>query len=273
MEAAWRNPRVGALAPIRVVNEVYAAGDARRGVTAAAYNLPNDERILKERGSKRVMLKNVQEAKYQKVLRPIAAALLSREDERRISFEAFFTHILLHEMVHGLGPHELARETGRTTVREQLQDVYPAIEEAKADVAGLFALHRLVDRGVLPAQLARSVHATFLASAFRSIRFGVHEAHGRGVALQLNWLLDAGAVTEGRDGRFSIDDAKARAAVESLARELLSLQARGDRAGAQALLDRMAVIRPAVAKALGRLKGIPVDIAPRFVTAAELTGR
>jgi hypothetical protein len=273
MEAAWRNPRVGALAPIRVVNEIYAAGDARRGVTAAAYNLPNDERIVKEKGSKRVMLRNVQEAKYQKVLRPIAAALLTREDQQRVSFDAFFTHILLHEMVHGLGPHELLREGGRTTVREQLQDVYPAIEEAKADIAGLFALHRLVDRGVLPAHLARSVYATFLASAFRSIRFGVHEAHGRGVALQLNWLLDAGAVQEGKDGRFSIDDAKARAAVESLAHELLSLQARGDRAGAQALLGRMAVIRPPVEKALARLKGIPVDIAPRFVTAAELTGR
>jgi hypothetical protein len=273
MEPAWRNPKVGALAPIRVVNELFAAGDARRGVTTAAFNLPNDERILKEKGAKRVMLRNVQEAKYEKVLRPIAATLLSREDERRISFDAFFTHILLHEMVHGLGPHELSRDGGRTTVREQLQDAYPAIEEAKADIAGLFALHRLVDRGVLPASLARSVYATFLASAFRSIRFGIHEAHGRGVALQLNWLLDAGAVREGKDGRFSIEDAKARAAVESLARELLSLQARGDRAGANALLERMAVIRPPVEKALSRLKGIPVDIAPRFVTAAELVGR
>lgn len=273
MDPAWRNPKVGALAPIRVVNELYAAGDARHGVTTAAFNLPNDEVVLREKGSKRVMLKNVQEAKFREVLRPIAARVLSPADERRVTFDAFFTHILLHEMVHGLGPHDIEVEGKRTTVRERLQELSPAVEEAKADVAGLFALHRLVDRGVLPAELGRSLYATFLASAFRSIRFGLHEAHGRGVALQLNWLLDAGAVTAGDDGRFSVDDGKARAALASLARRLLSLQARGDKEGARALLERMAVIRPPVARALARLEDVPVDVAPRFVTAERLTGR
>jgi hypothetical protein len=273
MDPAWRNPRLGALAPIRVVNEVFAAGDGRRGVTTAAYNLPNDERILLEKGSKRVMLKNVQEAKFQKVLRPISKVALSAADQGRVDFEAFFTHILLHEMVHGVGPHEIHRAAGRTTVREQLGTAYPAIEEAKADVAGLFALQRLVDRGVLPKGLERTMYATFLASSFRSIRFGITEAHGRGVALQLNWFLDQGAVVVGKDGRFSVVDGKIRGAVESLSREILTLQAKGDAAGANALLDRMAVVRPPVATVLERLRAIPVDIAPRFVTAAKLTGR
>jgi hypothetical protein len=273
VDPAARNPKLAALAPIRVVNELFAAGDGRRGVTTAAFNLPNDERILREKGAKRVMLKNVQEAKFKKVLLPISRVAVAPADGRRVSFDAFFTHILMHEMVHGLGPHGLERPTGRTTVREQLGSAYPAIEEAKADVVGLFALHRLVDRGVLPKELERSMYATFLASAFRSIRFGVNEAHGRGVALQLNWFLDQGGVVVGKDGRFSVVDGKIRAAVESLSRELLSIQAKGDVAAATALLDRMAVIRPPVAKVLERLRAIPVDIAPRFVTAEALTAR
>jgi hypothetical protein len=274
MDAAFRNPKLGALAPIRIVNELFAAGDGRRGVTTAAYNLPNDERVLLEKGSKRVMLKNVQEAKFQKVLLPISKVALGGADRSRVSFEAFFTHILMHELVHGVGPHELRKDDGgRTTVRERLDTAYPAIEEAKADVAGLFALQRLVDRGVLPKTLERSMYATFLASSFRSIRFGITEAHGRGVALQLNWFLDQGAVAVGKDGRFSVVDGKIRGAVESLSRELLTLQAKGDGAGAKALLDRMAVVRPEVARVLERLRGIPVDIAPRFVTAEKLTGR
>jgi len=273
MDPARRNPRVGALAPIRVVNEIYAAGDGRRGVTAAAYNLPNDERVLREKGSKRVMLKNVQEAKYGKVLVPIAAVALSPADQKRISFDAFFTHILMHEMVHGLGPHDLQVAGRQTTVRQELQDAHPAIEEAKADVAGLFALQRLVDRGVLPKELERSMYPTFLASAFRSIRFGLGEAHGKGVALQLNWLLDQGAVTVAGDGRFGIDGARARVALEALAREILTLQAAGNRDGARELLARMGVLRPPVERVLDRLAAIPVDIAPRFVTADELTAR
>jgi hypothetical protein len=273
MDPAFRNPRLGALAPIRVVNEIFAAGDGRRGVTTAAFNLPNDERILREKGAKRVMLRNVQEAKFRKVLLPISKVAVTPADGRRVSFDAFFTHILMHEMVHGLGPHGLERPAGRTTVREQLGAAYPAIEEAKADVVGLFALHRLVDRGVLPKELEKSMYATFLASSFRSIRFGVNEAHGRGVALQLNWFLDEGGVVVGKDGRFSVVDGKIRAAVESLSREILAIQATGDAARANALLDRMAVVRPPVAKVLERLKGIPVDIAPRFVTAEALTAR
>ncbi len=273
MDPAWKNPKLGSLAPIRVVNQIFAAGDGRRGVTTAAFNLPNDERILSEKGAKRVMLKNVQEAKFQKVLLPISKVAIAPADGRRVSFDAFFTHILMHELVHGLGPHGLERPSGRTTVREQLGSQYAAIEEAKADVVGLFALHRLVDRGVLPKELERTMYATFLASCFRSIRFGVNEAHGRGVALQLNWFLDQGAVVVGKDGRFAVVDGKIRASVESLSREILAIQANGDAAGAKALLDRMAIVRPPVATVLERLRAIPVDVAPRFVAAEALTGR
>ncbi len=187
MDPAWRNPKLGALAPIRVVNEIFAAGDGRRGVTTAAFNLPNDERILREKGAKRVMLKNVQEAKFQKVLLPISKVAVSPADGRRVSFDAFFTHILMHEMVHGLGPHGIERPTGHTTVREQLGSAYPAIEEAKADVVGLFALHRLVDRGVLP-EGARAEHVRHLPGLglpLHPLRRERGPRAGRGAAAQL----------------------------------------------------------------------------------------
>ena len=269
IDAALKGP-VGALAPIRVVNELYAGGDADRGVTTAAYNLPNDEQVVRELGSKRVMLKNVQRAKFEKVLVPIARTLLAPPDRARVAFEPFFVHILMHELVHGLGPHEITVGGRKTTVRAELGDLYSALEEAKADVGGMFALQKLVDDGKLEPGLLQSLYATYLAGAFRGIRFGLVEAHGKGTALQLNWFLDAGAFQLRKYGTFAVDPAKMRTAVTALTRELMTIQGRGDRAAAQALLERLGVIRPEVRRALERLERVPVDIAPRFVTARAL---
>lgn len=270
IDDAYKNPKLGGVAPIRVVNVVFTAGDANKGVQTAAYNLPNDEWITKTMGSKRVMLKNVQEAKFREVLQPIAKAALSPADRRHVAFDAFFTHILVHELVHGLGPHEVKAEGGGTTVRAALADTYSAIEEAKADVGGLFALQKLVDEGKVDRALERTLYPTYLASAFRSIRFGLDEAHGKGMALQLSWFLDAGAFTVRKDGTFAVDAARMREAVAALTRELMTLQARGDRARARQLLDTLGVVRPEVKRVLDRLASVPVDIAPRFVTAREL---
>ncbi len=268
--AQYRNPKLGSLAPIRVENELFAAGDANRGVTTAAFNLPNDERIVQEKGSKRVMLKNVQEAKFEMVLLPISRAVLAPADQRLVAFDAFFSHILAHELTHGLGPHRITVHGKATTVRQELQESYSAIEEAKADVAGLFALQRFVDRGVVGKALERTLYPTYLASMFRSLGFGLEEAHGRGVALQLNWFLDQRAVVPRQDGTFALDAARMKEAVVSLTSEIMTLQAKGDAAGVRDLLRRLAVVRPPVKAALDRMKGIPVDIAPRFVTAQEL---
>jgi hypothetical protein len=270
IDAAMKNPKLGAMAPIRVVNELFAAGDAAKGVQTAAFNLPNDERIVREMGSKRVMLKNVQEAKFTKVLLPIAEIALGKADRAAVAFEPFFTHILMHELLHGLGPHEITVAGRETTVRAELGDTYSALEEAKADVAGLFALQKLLDEGKLDRAMQRTLYPTFLASAFRSIRFGVGEAHGRGMALQLSWFLDEGAIAPRPDGTFAIDGARMREAVVSLTREIMMIQGKGDRAAAKALLERMAVVRPEVRRVLDRLSRIPVDIAPRFVTAQAL---
>jgi hypothetical protein len=267
---ALRNPKLGALAPIRVVNLVFAAGDGNRGVQTAAYNLPNDERVIREKGSKRVMLKNVQEAKFSRVLVPISKIALTAADQSRVAFDAFFTHILMHELMHGLGPHNITLGGRATTVRQELKDTYSAIEEAKADVSGLWALQHLVDAGVLPKTFEDTMYTTFLASMFRSIRFGINEAHGKGVALQLNRFLDEKAVRVNADGTFAVDHAAIKRAVATLTGEIMTLQAEGSYAKASAMLKTLGVVRPEVQKVFDRLNDVPVDIAPRFVTAEQL---
>src|SRR5262249_35823628 len=159
--------------------------DANHGVQTAAYNLPNDERVTREKGSKRVMLKNVQDAKFAKILVPISQLVLSPNDRKNVSFDAFFTHIVMHEMRHRLGPNAVTLNGRQSTVREELKETYSALEEAKADISGLFALQHLIDKGVIDKSLEKSLYVTYLASCFRSLRFGTNEAHGLGTAIQL----------------------------------------------------------------------------------------
>jgi hypothetical protein len=266
----YRNPKLGSLAPIRVVDVVFTAGDANHGVQTAAFNLPNDERVIREKGSKRVLLKNVQEAKFDKVLAPLSKIALAAADGKDISFEAFFTHILMHELMHGLGPHDIRISGRATTVRQELKETYSAIEEAKADISGLFALQYLIDKGTLDRQLERTMYKTFLASAFRSIRFGITEAHGRGTAIQVNYLLDLGAFAVSRDGTFSINPDKIKHGVAALTRDLMVLQAEGSYSKAKDLIARLGIVRPEVQRVLDKMTGVPVDIEPIFVTATQL---
>ena len=176
----------------------------------------------------------------------------------------------MHELMHGLGPHNIRVGGRETTVRQELKDTYSAIEEAKADASGLWALQYLVDKGALPKAMQDTMYTTFLASAFRSIRFGVNAAHGRGMAIQLNTLLDAGAFRVADDGTFSVDAGRVREAVTALTRDLMTLQAAGNYAKAQAFVERLGVLRPEVKGVLDRLTAVPVDIEPRFPTAEQL---
>jgi len=277
LDARYRNPKVGAIAPMVVVNQVYGAGDGNMGVQTAAYNLPNDERIIRQRGSKRVMLKNVQEAKFDATLLPISKLVLRPADQKDLDFDSFFTHILAHEIMHGLGPHATTTKDGKpSTPRQDLKDAYSTIEEAKADVTGLWALAYMMDKGQLKNSLGqgaaaeRKLYNTFLASAFRTLHFGLTDSHARGMAIQVSYLLDKGGFVSHGDGTFSVDLAKIKAAVADLDREFLTIEATGDYARAQALMKRYVVIRPDVQKALDKMKGVPNDIRPSFVTAAKL---
>ena len=267
IDPKYRSAKLGELAPIRVVNVVMTAGDGNRGVQTAAYNLPNDERVVREKGSKRVMLKNVQDAKFRMVLLPIATVALPGVDQKRVSFDAFFTHILMHELMHGLGPHNITVGGSATTVRQQLKETYSTIEEAKADVSGLWALAQLANQKAIDPAIGRTMYTTFLASAFRSIRFGISEAHGRGIAIQMNYLLDHGAFRVNSDGTFAVDDAKMADAVTSLTRDIMTLQAEGSYEKAKELITTLGVVRPQVKVVLDKLAAVPVDIEPRFTSA------
>ncbi len=281
-EPRYRNPKLGTQSPIRVVNELIGGGEGNQAVQTAAYNLPNDERVVREKGSKRVMLKNVQEAKFRQVLLPIAARTLAKKEQPDVSFEMFFTHILAHELMHGLGPHQITIKGRQTTPREELKEAYGPLEEAKADVTGLFALQFMMDHAqemklgnLLPTDEAaqRQLYVTFLASSFRTLRFGTAEAHGKGMAMQFNYFMDKGAFVPQPDGTFAVNLPKMKTAVRDLTHDLLTLEATGDYAGAKQMLAKLGVIRPEVKKALVRLTGIPTDIAPQFVTAVEVMGR
>src|ERR1041385_226985 len=265
IDPKYRNPKLGAASPIRVVNEVFASGEGNSGVQTAAFNLPNDERVVKEKGSKRVMLKNVQDAKFNKTLIPISKVVLDPVEQSALAFDSFFTHILCHELMHGLGPHNITVDGQETTVRKQLKELYSAIEEAKADMTGLWALQYMIDHGIIDKSMERTLYTTYLASMFRSVRFGIAEAHGRGVAMQFNYLTDEGAIKfDEAKGTFSVDHSKIKEGVTKLTRDLLTLEAEGSYEKAKAILDKFAVIRPPMQQALDRLKDVPVDIEPVF---------
>jgi len=270
IDPKYRNPRLGGLAPIRVVNVVFSSGDGNRGIQTAAFNLPNDERITAEKGAKRVMLKNTQDAKFEKVLVPISKVALAAKDQGTVDFDAFFTQILMHELMHGLGPHNIVVGERPTTVRQELKETYSTIEEAKADISGLFALQFLVARGTLDKKFEQTMYTTYLASMFRSIRFGVNEAHGRGVAIQMNYFLDNGGVTAAPDGTFAVNPARIKQNIIDLTRELMTMEAVGGYMDARQMIAKMAVVRPSVQRVLDRLANVPVDIEPRFVTVAAL---
>ncbi|HEY7404827.1 MAG TPA: hypothetical protein VIB39_14985 [Candidatus Angelobacter sp.] len=276
----FRVAKLGAAAPIRVVNEVFSAGDGAHGVQTAAYNLPNDDKVVQQKGSKRVMLKNIQEAKFKQTLVPISRVVLQPAEQSDLSFELFFTHIVAHELTHGLGPHQIKINGRETNPRLELKELYSAVEEAKADVTGLFALQYLMtqaDKGALQIPLPhgpdaeRQLYTTYLASSFRTLRFGLQDSHAKGMAVQFNYFLDKGAFVANADGTFNVDLGKIKDAVAGLDRVLLTLEATGDYAGTKKLMSEMMVMRPEVQKALERLKSVPTDIAPQFVTADKLT--
>jgi len=268
IDPQYRNPKLGAASPIRVVNEVFGSGEGNSGVQTAAFNLPNDERVIKEKGSKRVMLKNVQDAKFNKTLIPISREVLAPSQRASLAFESFFTHILCHELMHGLGPHNITVAGEQTTVRKQLKELYSSIEEAKADMTGLWALQYLIDKVAIEKTMERSLYTTYLASMFRSVRFGITEAHGRGVALQFNYLSDEGAIKFNQaTGTFSVDHSKIKEGVRKLTHDLLTLEAEGSYDKAKAMLDKFAVIRAPMQQALDKLKDVPVDIEPVFPLA------
>jgi hypothetical protein len=268
----YKNPNRGTESPIRVVQEIYTAGDARRGVQTSAFNLPNDEWVREAKGSKKVLLKNVMDAKFAQSGRPIAMRVLEPSLRSLISFDAYFNHTLFHELSHGVGPGLIPDPKGsgqRVDTRTLLKNLYSAIEECKADVVGLWNILYAREHNLLTNVDERQLFATYTGLMFRSMRFGIDEAHGRGTAVQWNWLRERGAITPRGDGTFTVDFAKYRDGVRTLATELLTIEATGDFDRANRLLERYGTSNAEIESVTARLKDIPVDITPVFPAAGE----
>ncbi len=263
-----KNPNRGTESPIRVVDLVYSGGDTRAGVQTIAFNLPNDERVREAKGSKKVMLRNMMNAKFTKILTPIADTLVAQDQLADLSSESFFLHTLWHEMSHGLGPGRITLDGRETEVRLELKEHYSTLEEAKADVMGEWDILKLHadGRDYFPDSVVREQPVTYLAGLFRSVRFGIGEAHGAANAIQFNYLLDHGAIRyDESTGRFAVDFDTFLPTMEQLLHEILVLQAAGDYAGTGALFAKYVVMPDVLVKALAKLDDIPVDIQPQFL--------
>jgi hypothetical protein len=257
---AYKAEMPGTDADLNAYDAIYYAGDANAGSKTIAINLPNDEQVQLEKGTRRLQLRNSMRAKFDQILVPIARDLVAEDLQRHITFNAFFSNIMFHEVAHGLGIKNTL--DGRGTVREALREHSSALEEAKADVLGLYMITELFDRGELHEGEILDHYVTFLAGLFRSVRFGASSAHGRANMIQFNHFSERGAFARGADGRYRVDLERMRAAVRELAGRILVLQGDGDHAGAGALLASHGVIRAELADDLARINaaGIPVDV-------------
>jgi len=261
----YKNFDRGSESPLAVVNEIFTAGDTKSGVQTLAFNLPNDERVRKAKGSKKVMLKNVAEAKYQKLLIPIAEIVLDPDQMMYVSFNSFFTHSLMHEMSHGIGPGFIKVDGRDTEVRKELKETYATLEECKADILGMYNNVFMIEKGVFPETFERETYVTFLAGTFRSVRFGINEAHGGGNAIIYNYLLEKGAYEYNSETqKVKVNFEKIGPVLMDLANIILMIQANGDYQGAKDLIANYVVNSPSMAILREKLEHLPVDIKPVY---------
>jgi hypothetical protein len=262
-----KNLNRGKESPIRVVDTVYSSGETRAGVQTIAFNLPNDERVREAKGSKKVLLQNTMRAKYDRILMPIAERVLDPAQVKDVSFQAYFNEVLHHELSHGLGPGTITVNGRKTEVRLELKDLFATLEEAKADVMGVYNILALIEQGEMPASLRQSLEPTYVAGLFRSARFGVDEAHGQGVVAQFNYLLEKGALRIDANGKVHAVSEKFPGGIRDLLHDMLMLQANGDYEGTKRFLDTYGKATQPIRDAIGRLGDVPVDIRPLY--AAE----
>jgi hypothetical protein len=259
--AAYKRERPGSDSDLNAYDALYYAGDANAGSKTIAINLPNDEEVQLRKGTRRLQLKNAMQAKFDKILLPVAGELIAEDQRHHINFDAFFSNIMFHEVAHGLGIKNTIARKG--TVREALKEQAGALEEGKADILGLYMITKLHQRGELKGQDLDDNYVTFLAGIFRSIRFGASNAHGRANAAQFSFFQDQGAFArDSATGRYRVDFPKMRAAVDALAEQILRFQGDGDYPGVARFMAVRGKLSPVLQHDLARLssKGIPVDI-------------
>lgn len=258
---AYKQEEPGTDSDLGAYDAVYYAGDANAGAKTIAINLPNDEEVQLEKGTRRLQLKNAMRAKFDEILLPITEELIAEEQREHVTFDAFFSNTMFHEVAHGLGIKRTIDGSGRT-VREALRDRYTAMEEGKADVLGLYMVTKLQEEGELETDL-RDNYVTFLASIFRSVRFGAASAHGRANMIRFNYFREQGAFErDPATGTYRVDFDRMREAMNSLSEKILRLQGDGDYEVAAQFVEQYGAVGPELQADLDRLTeaGIPVDI-------------
>jgi len=261
----------GSESPIRVVDLVFTAGDARKSVQTIAFNLPNDEKVRAEKGAKKVLLRNLIATKFNVIMRPIGEQVMDGTQIRHLDDQAFFQEVLFHELSHSLGPAFTKVDGKDVDVRIALEGSYSALEEAKADVMGAYNVLYMIERGEFPKDMREKLLVSYFAGLFRSVRFGVAEAHGKGAALQINRLVESGAATvDASTGKFTVDFIKLEEGIAALVRDICVIQHAGDKAAADAMLGKYGVVSPEMKRALDGLGAIPVDIRPFYPLAGEI---
>ena len=259
-----RPSKRGLETPMEVMDAPYRAGDLRHGYQAVADNLPNDPRVHEQKGSKKIFFKNFMNARVNFVILPVAKRMLRPEQAAKVSGEGYLLATILHEMAHGLGPAFARAAAGKTDIREAIGPVFGGLEEAKADVVGMFGLKWLVDHDVLPKEKLEEYYASYVGGIFRTVRFGAAEAHSQAELMEFNYLSERGAIQRESSGRYSIDYARMPQVLADLAKELLEIEATGDRERAERWFKKYTVMTPELQSSLKSAANTPVDIDPVF---------
>lgn len=261
----YKNFNRGSESPIMVVQEIFGGGDTKAGVQTLAFNLPNDERVRKAKGSKKVMLKNLHEAKFEKLLKPIAKIVLAEDQLKYVTFNGFFNHTLMHEMSHGIGPGFIEINGRKTEVKKELKETYSKIEECKADILGMYNNIFMIKHNEFPKEFEKEMWVTFLAGTFRSVRFGVNEAHGGGNAIIFNYLLEKGGYEfDSKTEKVRVNFDKIYPALKELATKVLTIQATGDYNASLALIKQYGIESNTIRLLVSKLTDLPVDIKPEY---------
>lgn len=254
----------GLESPMEVMDTPFRAADLTHGYQAVADNLPNDPRVHEAKGSKKLFFKNFMDARVNYVILPVAKLLLRPDQAAKVSAAGYLQSTVMHEIAHGLGPAFARTSSGKVSIREAIGPAFSGLEEAKADVVGMYGLKWLIDNGAVPKERLEEFYASYVGGMFRTVRFGVAEAHGQAEMMEFNYLSEQGAVTRDSSGRYAIDYAKMPGAVASLAKELLEIEATGDRARAENWFKKYAAMPEALKTALKSTASVPVDIDPVF---------
>jgi hypothetical protein len=256
--------------PMEVMDTPFRAGDLTHGYQPVADNLPNDPRVHEQKGSKKLFFKNFMDARVRYVILPVARKLMEPEQAAKVSGEGYLQSTIMHEICHGLGPAYARTAAGKVDIREAIGPAFSGLEEAKADVTGMFALKWLVDHDALPKGKLEEYYASYVGDLFRTVRFGTAEAHSQAEMMEFNYLSERGAIRRNADGRYAIDYEKMPGALADLAKELLEIEATGDRSRAENWFQKYSTMPEDLKTSLQAASDVPVDIDPVFSFAQRV---